>query len=31
LHKIKKALSLFYYSPSAWIAKHKLETLMEPV
>jgi anaerobic magnesium-protoporphyrin IX monomethyl ester cyclase len=29
MHKIKKALSLFYYSPSAWIARHKLEVLMD--
>ena len=25
--KLKKALSLLYYSPSAWIAKHKLQAL----
>ena len=25
--KIKKAISLLYYSPSAWIAKHKLQQL----
>lgn len=31
LYKIKKALSLFYYSPSAWVARHKLETLMNTV
>lgn len=28
---IKKALSLIYYSPSAWIAKNKLERLETPV
>ena len=31
LSTIKKALSLLYYSPSAWIAKHKLERLETPV
>lgn len=31
LRKIKKALLLFYYSPSAWIAKQKLQQLEIPV
>ena len=31
LHTMKKALSLIYYSPSAWLAKNKLERLEIPV
>lgn len=29
-HKFKKAISLFYYSPAAWIAKQKLQQLEAP-
>ncbi len=31
LNKIKKALSLLYYSPAAWMAKQKLQQLEAPV